>query len=114
MVRRYQGVLRVGAAALLVLPACACRSDGPAALPTEHIARGAAPAYRDVVNAYNARVKRLERLNADVSMVVRASNDKGEKINEQVEGNLMVLQPSSVALRMDKVGKTIFRLGSND
>ncbi len=91
----------------------ACRSD-PAPAPMVNIPRGAPPAYAQVVQTYNARVRRLERLQAGITMVIRARNAQNESINEQVEGNLSVAQPGSVALRMDKVSKTIFRLGSND
>lgn len=97
--------------AAMLLPAC---RGGPEPAPVVAVPRGAPPAYEEIAATYNARVRRLERLQAGISMVIRAKNAEGEAINEQVEGNLSAAQPSGFALRMDKVGKTIFRLGSND
>jgi hypothetical protein len=72
------------------------------------------PAYAEVANAYNARVRRLERLQAGVSMIVRAPKENNELTKDQVQGNLSMMLPSSVALRLDAYSKTIFRLGSNE
>jgi hypothetical protein len=96
-----------------VMPAC---RGGPerAPEPVAPIPRGEPPSYAEVASAYNARIQRLERLQAGITMVIRARNAQGDSINEQVEGNLSIAQPSGFALRMDKVGKTIFRLGCND
>jgi outer membrane lipoprotein-sorting protein len=99
--------------AILVTALPACRSD-PTPARAANIPRGEPPAYADVAAAYNARVQRLEKLQAGITMVIRARNAQGDNINEQVEGNLSVAQPGNVALRLDKVSKTIFRLGSND
>ncbi|HYE62901.1 MAG TPA: hypothetical protein VD997_12970 [Phycisphaerales bacterium] len=78
------------------------------------IQRGALPAYDAVANGYNRRVTHLERLEALVALNVTAVNQKGEQISNQVEGNLKVMLPASVSLRVDKVGKPVFYLGSNE
>jgi len=78
------------------------------------IARGPVPEYAVVAGAYNARVARLERLRANTSLVIHAKSSEGKRLNEQVEANLQFVLPRSVALRIDKVGQTVFYLGSND
>lgn len=78
------------------------------------IQRGAVPAYDAVANGYNKRVANLDRLEALVALNVTAVNQEGQEIKNQVEGNLKVLLPASVSLRVDKVGKPVFYLGSND
>jgi hypothetical protein len=78
------------------------------------IARGAVPTYEAVANGYNARVQNLDRVEALVALTVTAKNNKGERIKNQVEGNLKIMLPASVSLRVDKVGKPVFYLGSND
>jgi hypothetical protein len=78
------------------------------------IVRGAAPSYATVATAYNARVVRLEKLACPASVVVHYKDGKGNPLSEQVEANVQVALPASVAVRLDKVGQTVFYLGSND
>lgn len=78
------------------------------------IERGAPPSYASVAEAYNARVRRLEKLRTPVTLRVLAPDAEGNPINESAEGNLSIERPSNVALRIDKVGQTLFHLGSND
>ena len=71
------------------------------------VQRGALPAYDAVANGYNARVAHMDRIEAQVASNVTAVNEKGEQIKSQVEGNLRVMLPASVSLRVDKVGKPV-------
>jgi hypothetical protein len=77
------------------------------------IAHGPTPPYATVAAAYNARVNRLERIACPGAIIFQGHNDKGEAIHEQLECNLQIALPASVALRMDKVSQTVFYLGSN-
>ncbi len=99
------------ALACMMLMACGCRRHERLDEPV--IARGPVPSYGVVAAAYNARVQHLERLSGSVALNIKARNAEGEQITEQVEGNLQIALPSSVALRVDKVGQTVFYLGSN-
>jgi hypothetical protein len=67
-----------------------------------------------VVNGYNARVANLDKFEALVALNITGVNQQGQQIKNQVEGNLKAMLPASVSLRIDKVGKPIFYLGSNN
>jgi hypothetical protein len=96
--------------AVLAFTGCASTGSKGADAPVQ---RGPVPPYAQVAAAYNARVSRLERLACPVSVVVHTRNKEGNPLSEQVEGNLQMALPSSIALRLDKVGQTVFYLGSN-
>jgi outer membrane lipoprotein-sorting protein len=100
-----------GLVCLLALAGCATQREEPADPP---IVRTELPKAEDVVTRYNERVRRLERVRGTLSVVIKAVNASGKKIDEQVEGNLMISLPKSLALRLDKFGETIFYMGSND
>jgi hypothetical protein len=102
----------LAAAAVLVGALVGC--DRTKEKKEEVVVRGPVPAYAQVAGAYNARVVRLERLACPVGVVVHAKDDRGNPLREQVEGNLQLALPANVALRLDKVGQTVFYLGSNE
>ncbi|GAB4382879.1 MAG: hypothetical protein Kow0022_01390 [Phycisphaerales bacterium] len=68
----------------------------------------------DVVRAQNERVAALDRLWSRVSVQVLARNEKGKRLRDQGEGHLQIVQPSSIALSLGKVGQTLLYLGSNE
>lgn len=67
-----------------------------------------------IVEAHNARVRSLDRLWARTSVQVTSTNQKGRRLREQGDGHLQIVQPSSVALTLGKLGQTQLYLGSND
>ena len=79
--------------------------------------RPGTPAVRSelttIVESYNTRVRDLARLRAPVTMIINSPKETGGRSKDQVEGNLQVMLPSSVALRIDKVGQALAYLGSN-
>ncbi len=107
---RLSTLLRFSAAALplwglLVLPACQSKPrPGTSAARSE---------LTTIVESYNTRVRDLSRLRAPVTMIINSPKEGGGRSKDQVEGNLQVMLPSSVALRIDKVGQALAYLGSN-
>jgi hypothetical protein len=87
------------------------RGDGKPVKPAASGARAGASA---IVQAYNTRVRDLARLRAPVTMIIDSPKEGGGRTRDQVEGSLQVMLPSSVALRIDKVGQSLAYLGSND
>jgi len=67
-----------------------------------------------IVEAHNARVSMLDRLWARTSVQVTSTNNRGDRLREQGEGHLQIVQPSSIALTLGKMGKTKLYLGSNE
>lgn len=72
------------------------------------------PTVSQVIEKYNARVDRLEAIESPVELVIRATDAEGKETKEQGEGNLKMVRPKKIALRIDKVAQTFFWLGSND
>jgi len=72
------------------------------------------PTVQEVIAKYNARVERLEAVESPVELVIRAKDGEGKETKEQGEGNLKMVRPKKIALRIDKVAQTFFWLGSND
>lgn len=70
--------------------------------------------YAQIVRNYNPRVQSLERLRAPITLVVDSPGETDGRRTDQVEGSFQFMRPSSVALRLDKVGETLAYLGSND
>lgn len=103
-------LLRIGglAVTLMVLGGCA-QPKPPLDEPP-----GPLPTVSDVVARYNARVERLEAIESPIELVVTAMDSAGKATREQGEGNLKMVRPRQVALRVDKVSQTFFWLGSND
>jgi len=105
-------LLAVGA---MVLGAC---EGAPRATGIEDsgvvVPRGAAPTYESVAAGYNARVAATDRLTSPVSVLIDSDKEGGGRTRDQLEGNLSIVRPYNVALRLDKVGQTVAYLGSND
>lgn len=72
------------------------------------------PSYSIIVESYNKRVEKLDRLASGADVVVDRLDENGKPVTDQVEGYLQFRKPLSLNLRFDKVGATIFVLGSND
>jgi hypothetical protein len=100
--------------AMLAVLNMGCRSQPTSPDQGSVVQHGPLPTYAEVAKGYNSRVERLDRVEALVALNVTARNAKGEQIKNQVEGNLKIMLPASVSLRVDKVGKPVFYLGSND
>jgi hypothetical protein len=107
---RKLGVLAAG---LTLLGVGACRDKPKTPGEGSVIQRGVPPAYADIARAYNARVEGLNRFQSSAALNVEATNQKGEVIKEQVEGPILIELPSNFSLRMTKVQKPVFYLGSN-
>lgn len=75
------------------------------------------PSVAEAIAAHNQRVADLSRLRTPVTMVIDApdpSDDNPDRRRrDQLEGNLQLIQPANVSLRIDKVSQTLFVLGSN-
>lgn len=68
------------------------------------------PSYAQVVAVHNARTARLEAFTVLADIILRGRDIKGA---DQAEGLVSFIRPSKVALRVSKVGQTLFRLGSD-
>jgi hypothetical protein len=105
------------AAIALMLGAVACSSTPKAPIvdvPMDVNASKPLPDAADVVARYNARVADLSRLRSQVTLIVDQPDPDGSgRTRDQVEGSLQIMLPSSVALRIDKVGQALSFLGSN-
>jgi hypothetical protein len=71
------------------------------------------PSQAEVSKRYNARLDGLDRLRAPITAVIDAPDGKGGRRRDQLEGNLQILLHDRVALRLDKVGQTVFQLGAD-
>ena len=104
-----------GACVLLMLGACGALPRGEKPPPgAQH--GTPLPDAGTVVGAYNTRVRDLDRLRAPITLVIDSPKEGGGggRSRDQVDGSLQVMLPSSVALRIDKVGQALAYLGSND
>lgn len=73
------------------------------------------PDAQTFIARHNARVADLQTLRTPVTLLIDApkGDESGKRLQEQVEGNLQLIQPYQVSLRVDKVGQTLFVMGSN-
>ncbi len=71
------------------------------------------PKFDVLAARYNERVRGLESLRTPVGLIIDAEDQDGKSQREQVEGNLSLVQPRHVVMRLDKIGQTLFQLGSN-
>ena len=85
------------------------KDDGP-----PPIERGAPPALADIASRYNARVEKLDRLRSPISVAIKTLDADHKPVSEQADGHFQYIRPAKLALRIDKVGKTIFYLGGDD
>ncbi|MCE7972927.1 MAG: hypothetical protein DYG92_01190 [Leptolyngbya sp. PLA1] len=115
VVRRVAWTAVVGALGLGWLSGCESPPMGPGeipqpARPVEGWNRPLPP-WAEIAKTYNARLVGLDRLRAPVTVVVEAPDGHGGRRKDQLEGNLQVILPDRVALRLDKVGQTVFQVG---
>ncbi|MFN5944625.1 MAG: hypothetical protein ACK5ZG_06025 [Phycisphaerae bacterium] len=88
----------------------------PASTPPAN--RAALPNAADVIAAYNRRVADVSRLRTPISAVldIPTLDEQGrvtdQRTKDQLDGNLQLIQPDRVSLRMDKVQQTVFYMGS--
>ncbi len=73
------------------------------------------PDAQSMISRHNARVVDLGSLRTPVTLLIDAPKGDGsdKRLQEQVEGSLQLIQPHQVSLRVDKVGQTLFVMGSN-
>lgn len=86
-------------------------TDGPT--PTAPRVRNATPGFREISARYNARVARLDRIAARADLTVTRPDPEGAEQTDQIEGYLQFRRPRFLNLRIDKVGSTLFIMGSN-
>jgi len=98
----------------MVLGGCTQTPPGPGPNGATVQPSGPLPSVQDVIARYNSRVERLEAIESPVELVIRATDAAGKETKEQGEGNLKMVRPRKIALRIDKVAQTFFWLGSND
>lgn len=71
------------------------------------------PKFEALAARYNERVRGMSALRTPIGLIIDAEDEEGKRTREQVEGNLSLVQPRYVVMRLDKVGQTLFQLGSN-
>lgn len=88
----------------------------PASKPPTN--RAALPDTQTVIATYNRRVADLSRLRTPISAVldIPTLDERGrvtdQRTKDQLDGNLQLIQPDRVSLRMDKVQQTVFSMGA--
>lgn len=102
------GFLCILGALILVLGGCAAQQN-----KGDAVAPGPLPAASELVRLHDARLERLDRLWARISIVVEGVDRNGAPVREQAEGFLMVVRPDRAAVIITKLGDTYFYLGSN-
>jgi hypothetical protein len=89
---------------LLALIACGCRtSDAPSAAP--------APPVAEVVQAYDARVARLDRIWARTTVAFRYRDAEGADRYDQGDGFFQLRDGDKLALNIGKLGETMLWIG---
>ncbi len=73
----------------------------------------AAPAYDEVAKKYNERVALLGRLFARTVVVIKFTDEDGDRRSEQGEGFLQIVRPDKLAMSVSKVGKRLVWFGSD-
>jgi hypothetical protein len=104
---RYASAFLVGIAAAL-LGGCAQHKPVPEPLPTIE-----PPSARAFAAAHNARVAPIARLWSRTTLWIRGTDARGEPLDENVEGHLMLELPRNLSLTVKKLGETYFVLGSS-
>jgi len=97
----------------LVLGA-ACESEQKVTKPNTVVRSTPPPPFASVAARYNARVLKLDRIRSTAGLVITRPDGEGGTTSDQVEGNLQFQRPRNLNLRIDKVGQTVFVLGSNN
>ncbi len=111
---RLPGVAKSAAVVVFALFVAGCASMKGVGAPGGQNSSASLPDGAAVVGAYNARVRDLHRLRAPVTLIINSPKEGGGRSKDQVEGNLQFVLPSSLALRIDKVGQALAYMGSNE
>lgn len=70
-----------------------------------------APAYGDVVRAWNERADRLSRVWASGVISMNYTDDQGKRRYEQGEAHFQLIQPDRLAVSASKLGETLLWAG---
>jgi hypothetical protein len=105
----------------MLLPACSAPPKPAGPQSTRPIATDSPPpALANVAAVYNLRVVDLAVLRTPVTMLLdrpgmnEQGQPTGEREKNQIEGSMQWHLPSKFSLRGDKVGQTLFWVGSNE
>lgn len=100
---------------VLVVAGCNCagRPDLPTLNGSGRLVNLADHPYEVVASAMNARAERLERLYSAVTVRVWYIGKQGEDEVDQLDGALHVVQPTNIALSLQKVGVDVAALGAS-
>lgn len=99
---------------LTVTACCANKQDANnGSQPAPAFPRPATLSYADTRDTYNARIDRLNTLNASGIIVFQYTNDDGELTKDQGDLNLRVQRPHNLALVIKKLGETYIWLGAD-
>jgi hypothetical protein len=98
------------AAAAAALAACA----GPPPAGRDGEAPPAAPDYRTIAAAQNERVAGLRRVYGYGVLELRWQDERGVHAEPQVDVELWLDLPWRTALRVEKIGETLFWIGSDE
>lgn len=103
------------AAALALLGGCRSDSSAPPPAEPSAVQRGEPPAYADLARRHNERAALLGSIRASAVVSLRHRDKDGAFRTDSADtGVLQFVAPDRVALRLDKVGRAIFWLGSDD
>lgn len=72
------------------------------------------PDYTTIATVLNQQREPLSKLWTRVTVRVDGHDATGDRLSEQAEGTMQVIQPDRVSMSLGKLGKTYFQLGSND
>ena len=72
------------------------------------------PSAAAIALVYDARVADLARLRSPVTMLIDRPGEDGSRERNQIEGSMQWELPMRMSLRGDKVGQTLFWVGSNE
>lgn len=86
----------------------------PPLVSVEQSAQAPVPSYAEVVRRYNQRVAGLGRLWASTDVKIRWIDEGGKYRSEEGGGNLVLVRPRRVALKVGKLGQTGLWAGSNE
>jgi len=74
----------------------------------------APPRFTDVARAHNENVAQLGQVWGAASVVIRSTREDGSVRSDQGEGNIMLMRPDRLALRVGKLSETLFWVGCDD
>ncbi len=72
------------------------------------------PSFEDVVQVYNERAERLDRVWGRAVVELKYRDEKDRRQREQGEGHLQIRQPHEFALSVGKLGETYAWLGCDE